>query len=72
MNPVINVHGVPAGSEAAIGTAVQKAIQDPNRKLVEQIKAARNYEAGWVMFDKARQKRHVAPTRAFDRWSGEK
>ena len=37
MNPVINVHGVPAGSEAAIGTAVQKAIQDPNRRLVEQI-----------------------------------
>jgi hypothetical protein len=45
MNRVINVHGVPAGSEQAIGTAVQKAIQDPNRRLVEQIKAARNYEA---------------------------
>ena len=33
MNPVINVHGVPAGSEAAIGTAVQKAIQDPKPPL---------------------------------------
>jgi hypothetical protein len=45
MNRVINVHGVPAGSETAIASAAQKAIQDPNRRLVEQIKAARNYEA---------------------------
>jgi len=61
MNRVINVHGVPAGSEQAIGTAVQKAIQDPNRRRWNKSKRRGTTRPGSGMFERAPQ----SPQEAF-------
>jgi hypothetical protein len=45
MNPVINIHGVPAGQEGAVGNEVKKALQDPSQRLLSQMKRARDQEA---------------------------
>jgi hypothetical protein len=41
----ITINGVPAGQEGAVGREVQRAMQDPIRQLLDQIKAARAYES---------------------------
>jgi hypothetical protein len=44
MNAPITINGAPVGQEGSIGREVQKALQDPIRNLLDQIKAARAFE----------------------------
>jgi hypothetical protein len=44
MNAPITIHGVPAGQERAIATQVERAMQDPIRRLLEELKKARAHE----------------------------
>jgi hypothetical protein len=45
MSAPITIHGVQAGQEGAIAREVQKALQDPIRDLLEQLKKAKQYES---------------------------
>lgn len=45
LNAPITINGAGAGQEGAIGREVQRAMQDPIRNLLEQLKRARNEEA---------------------------
>jgi hypothetical protein len=45
MNPNITIHGVPAGQEGAVAGQVKRAMEDPNRRLLSQLKNARDHEA---------------------------
>lgn len=45
MNAPITVNGVQSGQEGAIAQEVQRAIEDPIRKLLDQLKQARQYES---------------------------
>jgi hypothetical protein len=40
----IDVNGVPAGQEGTVEREVKRAMQDPIKQLLEQVKAARAYE----------------------------
>jgi hypothetical protein len=44
-NPVINIHGVPAGQEGAVGAEVTKAMANANRDMLSKIKSAKAYES---------------------------
>jgi len=41
LSPVINVHGVPADRAGAVGDEVVRAMQDPSRRLIAQMKKSR-------------------------------
>ena len=45
MTAPINIHGVSADKAGAVAQEVKAALQDPVRQLLDQIKAARNYES---------------------------
>jgi hypothetical protein len=44
MNAPITVNGVPTGREGAVGREVARALQDPTRMLLAQLKEARAAE----------------------------
>jgi hypothetical protein len=44
MNSPITVNGVPTGREGAVGREVARALQDPTRMLLAQLKEARAAE----------------------------
>jgi hypothetical protein len=44
MHAPITIHGVPAGQEGAIAAQVERAMQDPIRRLLEELKKARAHE----------------------------
>jgi hypothetical protein len=43
-NAPINVHGVQTGNETAVASEVQRALRDPIRKLLEELKKAKLHE----------------------------
>jgi hypothetical protein len=42
--PNITINGVPAGQEGAIGREIERALQDPVNRLLEQLRRARDEE----------------------------
>ena len=44
MNSPVTVNGVPTGREGAVAREVQRALQDPARMLLAQLKEARSAE----------------------------
>jgi hypothetical protein len=44
VSPVINISGVAAGQEAAVGREVERALRDPIRSMLDQLKQARDEE----------------------------
>jgi hypothetical protein len=44
-NPTITINGVPTGQEGAVAREVQRALKDPIRTMLAQLKTARAAEA---------------------------
>ena len=45
MNPTITINGVPTGQEGAVAREVERALRDPIRTMLAQLKQARSAEA---------------------------
>jgi hypothetical protein len=45
MNPTITINGVPTGQQGAVAREVQRALKDPIRTMLAQLKTARAAEA---------------------------